>query len=138
MVIVDLKQQEAEESHRCFFHTGEMFQAGGVETEAAWSYPAYGGLRSSMKGPRSFKEKTEREARYFPDAKNPPAFGVLSGFTEPIFQRRLMLVTDEYVVLADYDKSVDSVPHRFDLLFQIKGLRGIAAKGKKRKGIPPG
>ena len=111
-----------------------MFQAGGVETEAAWSYPAYGGLRSSMKGPRSFKEKTEREARYFPDAKNPPAFGVLSGFTEPIFQRRLMLVTDEYVVLADYDKSVDSVPHRFDLLFQIKGLRGIAAKGKKEKG----
>lgn len=137
MVIVDLKQQEAEESHRCFFHTGEMFQAGGVETEAAWSYPAYGGLRSSMKGPRSFKEKTEREARYFPEAKNPPAFGVLSGFTEPIFQRRLMLVTDDYVVLADYDKSIENISHRFDLLFQIKGLRGINAKNIKKKGHIP-
>ena len=115
-----------------------MFQAGGVETEAAWSYPAYGGLRSSMKGPRSSRKRQSVKPVTSRDAKNPPAFGVLSGFTEPIFQRRLMLVTDEYVVLADYDKSVDSVPHRFDLLFQIKGLRGIAAKGKKRKGIPPG
>ena len=137
MVTVDLKQQEAEDSRRCFFYTGKMFQAGGVETEAAWSYPAYGGLRSSMKGPRSFKEKTEREARYFPEAKNPPAFGVLSGFTEPIFQRRLMLVTDDYVVLADYDKSIENISHRFDLLFQIKGLRGINAKNIKKKGHIP-
>lgn len=137
MVTVDLKQQEAEDSRRCLFYTGEMFQAGGVETEAAWSYPAYGGLRHSMKGPRSFKEKTEREERYFPDAKNPPSFGVLTGFTEPIFQRRLMLVTEDYVVLADYNKSVENLSHRFDLLFQIKGLRNITAKNKQEKGHTP-
>lgn len=137
MVTVDLKQQETEDSRRCFFYTGEMFQAGGVETEAAWSYPAYGGLRSSMKGPQSFKEKSEREARYFPEAENPPAFGVLSGFTEPVFQRRLMLVTDDYVVLADYDKSTDDISHRYDLLFQIKGLQGIAAKDKTEEGHSP-
>lgn len=46
-----------------------------------------------------------------------------------------MLVTDDYVVLADYDKSIENISHRFDLLFQIKGLRGINAKNIKRKDI---
>lgn len=131
MVTVDLKQQEADESKRSLFHTGDLFQAGCVEGTAAWSYPAYGGLRSSMKGPRSFEEKTEWEARYFPTPKKHPDFGVLTGFTEPIFQRRLMVVTDDYVALADYDKSTTDEQHRFDLLFQVKGLLGIAADTKE-------
>lgn len=131
MVTVDLKQQEADDSERTLFHTGDLFQAGCVEGTAAWSYPAYGGLRHSMKGPRDFKEKTEWEARYFPIPDKHPDFGVLTGFTEPIFQRRLMVVTDDYVVLADYDKSTENKQHRFDLLFQVKGLLGLAADHKE-------
>lgn len=131
MVTVDLKQQEADASERTLFHTGELFQAGCVEGSAAWSYPAYGGLRHSMSGPRSFKEKTEWEARYFPSPQEHPEFGVLTDFTEPIFQRRLMVVTDDYVLLADYNKSTETKPHRFDLLFQIKGLLGITATTKE-------
>ena len=131
MVTVDLKQQEADDSKRTLFHTGDLFQAGCVEGTAAWSYPAYGGLRSSMKGPRSFEEKTEWESRYFPIPKEHPDFGVLTGFTEPIFQRRLMVVTDDYVVLADYDKSTTNKQHRFDLLFQVKGLLGLTADSKE-------
>lgn len=131
MVTVDLKQQEADDSERTLFHTGDLFQAGCVEGTAAWSYPAYGGLRHSMKGPRDFKEKTEWEARYFPIPDKHPDFGVLTGFTEPIFQRRLMVVTDDYVVLADYDKSTENKQHRFDLLFQVKGLLGLAADSKE-------
>lgn len=131
MVTVDLKQQEADDSKRTLFHTGDLFQAGCVEGTAAWSYPAYGGLRSSMKGPRSFEEKTEWEGRYFPTPKQHPDFGVLSGFTEPIFQRRLMVVTDDYVVLADNDKSTTDKQHRFDLLFQVKGLLGLTADSKE-------
>ena len=131
MVTVDLKQQEADDSKRSLFHTGDLFQAGCVEGTAAWSYPAYGGLRHSMKGPRDFKEKTEWEARYFPIPDKHPEFGVLTGFTEPIFQRRLMVVTDDYVVLADYDKSMEDKQHRFDLLFQVKGLLGLTADQKE-------
>ena len=131
MVTVDLKQQEADDSKRSLFHTGDLFQAGCVEGTAAWSYPAYGGLRHSMKGPRDFKEKTEWEARYFPIPDKHPGFGVLTGFTEPIFQRRLMVVTDDYVVLADYDKSMEDKQHRFDLLFQVKGLLGLTADQKE-------
>lgn len=131
MVTVDLKQQEADESQRTLFHTGDLFQAGCVEGAAAWSYPAYGGLRSSMRGPRSFKEKTEWEARYFSAPEEHPEFGVLTGFTEPIFQRRMMVVTDDYVVLADFDKSTENKQHRFDLLFQVKGLLGLTADTKE-------
>lgn len=131
MVTVDLKQQEADDSERTLFHTGDLFQAGCVEGTAAWSYPAYGGLRHSMSGPRDFKEKTEWEARYFPIPEKHPDFGVLTGFTEPIFQRRLMVVTDDYVVLADYDKSMEDKQHRFDLLFQVKGLLGLTADQKE-------
>ena len=131
MVTVDLKQQEADDSKRSLFHTGDLFQAGCVEGTAAWSYPAYGGLRHSMKCPRDFKEKTEWEARYFPIPDKHPEFGVLTGFTEPIFQRRLMVVTDDYVVLADYDKSMEDKQHRFDLLFQVKGLLGLTADQKE-------
>ena len=131
MVTVDLKQQEADASERTLFHTGDLFQAGCVEGTAAWSYPAYGGLRSSMRGPRNFKEKTEWEARYFPIPEEHPNFGVQTGFTEPVFQRRLMVVTDDYVVLADYDKSTEDKEHRFDLLFQIKGLQSLTAETKE-------
>lgn len=131
MVTVDLKQQEADDCERTLFHTGDLFQAGCVEGTAAWSYPAYGGLRHSMRGPRDFKEKTEWEARYFPIPDKHPEFGVLTGFTEPVFQRRLMVVTDDYVVLADYDKSMEDKQHRFDLLFQVKGLLGLAADSKE-------
>lgn len=131
MVTVDLKQQETDDSKRSLFYTGDLFQAGCVEGTAAWSYPAYGGLRHSMRGPRDFKEKTEWEARYFPVPEKHPEFGVLTGFTEPVFQRRLMVVTDDYVVLADYDKSTENKQHRFDLLFQIKGLLGLSADKKE-------
>ena len=130
MVTVDLKQQEADESERSLFHTGDLFQAGCVEGTAAWSYPAYGGLRSSMKGPRNFKEKTEWENRFFPTTEDHPDFGVLTGFTEPVFQRRLMVVADDYVVLADFDKSTKDKQHRFDLLFQVKGFLGLTADRK--------
>ncbi len=128
MVTVDLKQQEAADSVRRLFHTGELMQAGCVETTAAWSYPPYGGLRYTM-GFDSFKAKTEAEARFMPTPENPPPFGVLTGFTEPVLQRRLMAVTDDYIVIADYLKGEQE--HDFDLLHQIKGLRSISAPEKE-------
>lgn len=127
MVTVDLKQQEAADSSRRLFHTGKLMQAGCVETTAAWSYPPYGGLRYTM-GFDSFKAKAEAEGRYMPAPENPPPFGVLTGFTEPVLQRRLLAVTDDYIVIADSLKG--TTEHDFDQLFHIKGLRSLEAPTK--------
>lgn len=134
MVVVDLKQQEADESVGRILHTGKLFQAGWAEGTTRWSYPAYGGLRHTMPNGRPFEEKVERDNRYVPVPKEHPSYGVLTGFTEPVFQRRLMLVTDEYVLLADFDRSTEGRVHRFDQLFHVQGLLGLDAPKIKSTG----
>ena len=44
-------------------------------------------------------------------------------------QRRLGIVTDDYVVIADYLNSAE--PHTFDDLFQMRGFQGLEAPGKQ-------
>jgi hypothetical protein len=60
-----------------------------------------------------------------PIPKDTPKYGSLTGYTEPILQRRLLAVTDDYIVLADYLKGTK--PHTFESLFQLKGFRGLEA-----------
>lgn len=134
MTTVDLKQQESEDSMRRLFHAGDLFQAGCVETTAAWSYPAYLGLRDSMHGVSTLSgRKPEHENRSMPKVDNPP-YSRLTGFTEPILQRRLMVLTDDYLLLADYDASVEGKKHRFDHMFQVKGFLGLSADSVKPDG----
>ena len=134
MVVVDLKQQEAGASVGRLMHTGKLFQAGWAEGTTEWSYPAYGGLRHAMPNGRPFEEKVERDNRYVPVPKEHPPYGVLSGFTEPIFQRRIMVVADDYVLLADFDRSTENKSHRFDQLFHVQGLLGLDAPKIKPAG----
>ncbi|MGB8353961.1 MAG: hypothetical protein WCD79_08760, partial [Chthoniobacteraceae bacterium] len=69
------------------------------------------------------------EGRSVPIPEHPPEYGSLTGYTGPVLQRRLMVVTDDYVVLADYVKS--DQPHIFDSLFQLKGFQGLDGVQKK-------
>lgn len=129
MVVVDQKMQEPVESHRALFHTGRMMQAAVVETKARWSNPPYGGMRYSEWGDISFAQKCWLEGRSVPLPAHAPGYGAVTGFTEPVFQRRLMIVTDDYVVLADYVKAAQE--HTFDWLFQAKGFTGMEAEEKQ-------
>ena len=130
MVVVDQKMQEATPGQRLLFHSGKAMQVTAVETTACvWSNPPYGGMVYDYVPVNTFAEKTWREGRYVPIPPNPPAYGTLTDFTEPILQRRLMVVTDDYVVLADYVKG--SQPHTFDNLLSIKGFLGLEGTGKK-------
>ena len=61
-----------------------------------------------------------------PSCKDAPPYGELSEFTEPITQKRVMGVTDDYIVLFDYLKG--ETEHQYDSLFQIKGFKGIKAE----------
>lgn len=125
MVTVDLKQQAVDDSRRLLFRTGAMLQAGAVETTAEWSNPGYGGLRWGHIGYPTFSSKAESEGRFVPVPDPEPRYGSMSGFTEPILQRRLLGVTDDYIVIADYVQG--SRPHDFDQLFQVKGLLDVSA-----------
>jgi hypothetical protein len=129
MVVVDEKMQEATPGERLLFHTGKMMQATAVETEARWSNPPYGGMVYDYVPVKTFAEKGWREGRSVPIPTNDPAYGSLTDYTEPILQRRLMLVMDDYIVLADFVRGTNA--HTFESLFQLKGFQGLDAPEKK-------
>lgn len=128
MVTVDQKMQEPIESFKTLFHTGKMMQATVTETNARWSNPPYGGMEYGWAGGISFAEKTMQEGRSIPIPENAPAYGAVTGYSEPVLQRRLMIMMDDYVVVADYMKAEKE--HTFDWLFQMKGFADLTANKK--------
>ena len=129
MVVVDEKMQEATPGERLLFHSGQMMQATAVQTTARWSNPPYGGMVYDYVPVKTFAEKCWREGRSVPIPTDSPPYGYLTGYTEPILQRRLMLVLDDYVVLADFVKG--SSNHTFESLLQLKGFRSLDAPRQK-------
>ena len=132
MVVVDQKQQEAVPSSQLLFHSGKMMQAVVQETNARWSDAPYGGMKYDAfasggavanltalmrKNRQSFPLVTDREE------------GVLGPFSDRVLQRRLGIVTDDYIVVADFLKA--SQVHTFDNLFQMKGFLALDAAEKK-------
>ncbi len=132
MVVVDRKMQEAAPAERRLLHAGKAFQAVVVDNTARWSHPPYGGMVYENVPVKSFEEKAWREGRYVPIPATVPTYGARSAFTEPVYQRRLMVVTDDYVLIADHDRG--GQPHDFESLFQMKGFEGITAASVKKIG----
>ena len=128
MVVVDMKQQEAVESERLLFETGNMLGVTVVETNARWNNPPYGGLVYGWFD-GTFREKCWAEGRYMPVPENEPDYGSIGDYSDRVKQRRLLAVTDDYIVLADYLQAPEE--HVFDCLFNIKGYKGIEADAKK-------
>jgi hypothetical protein len=129
MVVVDQKMQEATESDRLLFHSGQAMQATVVQTDSRWSNPPYGGMVYDYVPVKTFAEKQWREGRSVSNPTNPPRYGAVTDFTEKILQRRLMVVTDDYVVLADYMRG--NQPHTYESVLQMKGFLGLEAPTKK-------
>ncbi len=129
MVVVDQKMQEPVESYRTLFYTGDMVQATSVETNARWSNPPYGGMQYEDKAGLTFQQKAWEEGRQFEFPEKEPAYSEITGYTEPVFQRRLMVMMDDYIVLADYLNSKEE--HTYDWLFHMKGLGDLTAAKKK-------
>ena len=107
MVVVDEKMQQPVESHLLLFAGGVAAQAAVVETNARW-YQVPDWLQHYP--PRYGADLYETGIRFAADA-------------EPILQRRLLLVTDDYIVLADY--LTGAQPHSYDWLFHAAGFRGL-------------
>ncbi|RJE73982.1 hypothetical protein BGP76_12305 [Reichenbachiella sp. MSK19-1] len=123
MVVVDQKMQQPVKNARLLFHSGEMMQATALETNSKWSYAPYGGIHYNSD--QTFAEKVWEEGRSIPVPDDAPAYSEVTGFTEPVMQRRAMVVMDDYILLADYLKGEED--HEFDWMFQAKGFRAIEA-----------
>lgn len=121
--------QEASPGERLLFHTGEAMQATVVQTKARWSNPPYGGMVYDYVPVKTFAEKGWREGRSVPAPTNLPVYGSLTGFTEPILQRRAMLVLDDYIVIADFMQGTNA--HTFESLLHLKGFEDLEAPEKK-------
>jgi hypothetical protein len=108
MVIVDELQQEAVPSEQLLFYAGKKMQVNVLETKARW-----------RKIPTFNRE-------LFPpwnDKQYDPEF-------KAVQQKRLTIVTDDYVVVADYMNALQK--HTYDCLLHPIGLK--ATKGLKKKG----
>ena len=127
MVVVDQKMQVPQESFRTLYYTGKMMQASAVETDTRWSHPPYGGMLYDGLD-TVFSEKVEGENRSIYIPEDAPPYAEVTGHTEPVMQRRLMVMMDDYVVLADYLEGEQE--HTFDWLFHVKGFKGIRADKK--------
>jgi len=109
MVVVDELQQEAVPSEQLLFYAGDMMQVSAVQTVARWR-PI----------PRFNIDKFPpwNDFDYAPDFK-------------PVLQRRLTIVTDDYVAIADYLKAPQK--HTYDWLLHPVGFKNIEGASKSGK-----
>ena len=118
MVMVDGKQQEPSECRPLLFHSGSNLQVIAAESSPRWSHPPYLG------GYDLVDKIKAGEERYVPIPDEHPELGAVTGFTEPIFTRRLQMVTDDYVLIADYLKGERE--HTFDNMIHLRGAKPVA------------
>lgn len=116
MVVVDGKMQEPTTCHRLLSYSGKRMQAFAMTTDARWSQPPY------MGGYDQIEQVKRGEAPYvpIPSGEDLPVPGDIGAYSEPVHQRRMVVVTDDYVLIADYLKA-DST-HVFDNLWQLRGV----------------
>ncbi|MCC8046523.1 MAG: hypothetical protein LIP12_13675 [Clostridiales bacterium] len=131
MVVVDDKMQIPADSRLILFQTSQAdsMEAAGVEVRTRWAYPPYGGMVYYQDGQGNSRQALQERCRqnhcYLPICGGEePVYGEMSEYTEEILQRRVMAVTDDYLVLFDYLEGDGE--HVYDSLMQLKGFRGIA------------
>lgn len=136
MVVVDDKMQVPADSRRILFQSGDKLQAAGIEVTTQWAYPPYGGMCYHERGEKQDADGLRHRLQYnrcdLPVAEGPdaPQYATLSGYTEPIRQRRVMAVLDDYIVVFDAMQGENE--HLYDSLMQIRGFRSL--EGAKHVG----
>lgn len=123
MVNVDDKLQVPADSRRILFYSGQSLQAAAIESRCQWAWPPYGGMDYDD-SPGDFHKRLRMSTAWFPVDPSLP-YAQLSGYTEPIFQRRLLAVTDDYIVMFDLVQG--EAEHQFETTYQFKGLEELIA-----------
>ncbi len=95
----------------------EEFGAVCAETTAEWMDPPYGGQTPY---PYEFpEEKCRMEGRYILPPKQKRRQGDIGEYSEPVFQRRLLILFHGYCVVWDYLEG--GMEHRYDCLYHPMG-----------------
>lgn len=129
MVVVDGKNQEAVPAEELIFYSGNRMQVSSVRLTARWANPPYGGMTYGPE--QGFEEKALEEGRTFAFPETPPAYGEITGYTEPVTQYRTMVVTDEYVLIRDLSyageclQKAGKAMHHYDYMYQAQGLEEV-------------
>ncbi|MDR3708201.1 MAG: hypothetical protein P4L33_07855 [Capsulimonadaceae bacterium] len=119
LVVVDGKMQQPVQSKLLAFHSGKMMQVVAAQNDARWSNPPYLG------GYDQINDILRGDKPYVPIPKDHPNLGDIGVYSEPIRDRRVMVIADDYVLLAD-DLKGDK-PHTFDNLLQLRGAALVDA-----------
>ena len=115
MVIVDRRMQEPTACENIYFHAGDDFQAVCAQTVARWCDPPYGGQTPYLlKFP---EEKSAAEGRYVLPGNR--SQGAIGEYSEPVFQRRLLIMVEGICVVWDYVTAEEE--HDFDCMYHPIG-----------------
>lgn len=113
MVVVDGLQKEPTQCRQNLFHAGEIMQVCDVSTTARWNNPPY------MGGYNRVEDVKHHRIPFVPIADNHPVPAEIGEYSDPVFQRRLTVVTDDYVVCADYLEA--DTTHTYYNLLHLRG-----------------
>lgn len=95
----------------------EEFSAVCAQTTGEWMDPPYGGQTPY---PYEFpEEKCRREGRYILQPKQKRSQGHIGEYSEPVFQKRLLILFHGYCVVWDYLEGDQE--HRYDCLYHPMG-----------------
>lgn len=117
MVVVDGRMQKPSPCQCIYYADQEEFCGVCAQTVTEWIDPPYGGQT-----PYPFlfpDEKCEREKRYVLKPEKRRGQGEIGEYSEPVFQRRLLLLFHGYCIVWDYLEG--QVEHRYDCLYHPMG-----------------
>lgn len=117
MVVVDERMQEPTRCAIVYFRDGGDFSAVCAETACRWSDPPYGGQTPYL---ASFPdEKCASEGRYILPPIEKRAQGDIGEYSEPVFERRLLVLAGGCCFVWDYLEARDT--HTFDCFYHPMG-----------------
>ncbi len=135
MVVVDKRMQKPSPCQCVYYAAGEMVQMpeGGypdtktdtfsavcAQTVTEWIDPPYGGQTPY---PLAFpKEKCQKEGRYILEPEKARKQGEIGEYSEPVFQRRLLILFHGYCIVWDY--LAGQQEHCYDCLYHPMGRFG--------------
>lgn len=117
MVVVDGRMQEPTPCQLIYQQETADFQAVCAQTTARWCDPPYGGQTPYLaKFP---EDKCTKEGRYILQPDKPRPQGDIGEYSEPIFQRRLVVLAEGCLFVWDYLEAAHA--HTFDCLYHPMG-----------------
>lgn len=130
MTVVDGRMQKPSPCQCIYYEDNPVFHAVCAQTVTEWIDPPYGGQTPY---PYAFPgEKCAMEGRAVLMPERPREQGAIGEYSEPVFQRRLLVLFHGYCIVWDYLEGQQE--HRYDCLYHPIGrYDGKAFKGAKRE-----